>query len=65
MEEIPVIDYIQFDGGDTSVSSCGAGVYSPGTTHVPFRLITCQVTAGGKYSHIDDPLDLGKTGPQA
>ena len=49
------------DGDVISGSSCGAGVYSPGTTHVPLRLITCQVAAGEKYSHVDDPLDLGKT----
>ena len=46
---ISVLDCVQIDAS------------SPGTPHVPFRLITCHVTAGGKYSNIDDPEDPSKT----
>ena len=58
---ISVLDCIQSYGGGTSGSSGSAGASSPGTPHVPFRLITCHVTAGGEDSNIDDPEDPSKT----
>ena len=58
--KISVLDCIQSYGGGTSGSSGSAGASSPGTPQVPFRLITCHVTAGGEDSNIDWAADLSR-----
>ena len=44
-------------GRRTAGSSGSAGASSPGTPHVPFRLITCHVTDERDASYIDDPAE--------
>ena len=59
--KISVLDCIQSYGDDTSGSIGSAGASSAGTLRVPFRLITCDATAGKKATNIDDPADPSET----